>query len=418
MVKYKCNICGKEFNQKCHFLNHTEKRKKSCLTEKLDTDIPFQNVPKCSKTFQNVPSTSENIEKNIGIEIKSDDVEILNSYYDKKEYVNTTDDNNNNFLDENVKCQMNSIETEIICKYCFRIFSRMPNLNKHLKNNCKVKKQQEDEKEDIFKRLLLQENMLKQKDEQINKLISQNGVLINKINVLEEKVDKISKNNNSGKQIVLSKQENNDTKGSSMLNTTNISNSNISTSNTTNTNNGVIFNLVNYGKEDLNKIDTKHFINNIVKNNKASGVKIPEEILKLIHFNPDYPELNNIYISDINREKCMVWDDGMWKLTTDDKIPEVIDKVVKYSYDKQDELREKYSNNKPFIERLNVINKYTKLNDVQYVDLLKEDQELNDVDNNDEIKRCDDFQKKTYETFKTTMYNEGLKIKKNKKLLN
>jgi hypothetical protein len=33
--------------------------------------------------------------------------------------------------------------------------------------------------------------------------------------------------------------------------------------------------------------------------------------------------------------------------------------------------------------------------------------------NNNLIKRCEDFQKKTYNTFKTTLYNEGKKLKKN-----
>jgi hypothetical protein len=199
-------------------------------------------------------------------------------------------------------------------------------------------------------------------------------------------------------------------------NTTNMTNSNnttntTNTTNTSNTNNGIIVQLVNYGKEDLDKIDIKHFINNIVKNNKVCGVKIPEEILKLIHFNPAYPELNNIYISDINREKCMIYDDGMWKLSPDDKIPEVIDKVVSFSYGKENELREKYSNNKPLMDRLNTINKYTKFNDNEYLETLKEEQEQEQTDNKDEIKRCEDFQKKTYDTFKTTLYNEGQKIK-------
>ena len=197
--------------------------------------------------------------------------------------------------------------------------------------------------------------------------------------------------------------------------------------------------MVNYGKEDLDKIDIKYFINNIVKNNKVCGVKIPEEILKIIHFNTAYPELNNIYISDINREKCMIYDDGMWKLSPDDKIPEVIDKVVKFSYDKDNQIRIAYPNNKPLIDRLNTINKYTKFNDPEYLEELKEEQEISDNDNDNdrdgyrygyryryrdgngdnyvnndkkhEIKRCEDFKKKTYNVFKTTLYNEGVKIK-------
>ena len=110
----------------------------------------------------------------------------------------------------------------------------------------------------------------------------------------------------------------------------------------------------------------------------------------------------------------MIWDDGGWKLSTEDKIPEVIDKVVTFSYEKENELREKFPNNKPLIDRLNVINKYTQYSDNEYLEELKQEQQDEEIDNKDEIKRCANFQKKTYNTFKTTMYNEGLKIKKSK----
>ena len=108
----------------------------------------------------------------------------------------------------------------------------------------------------------------------------------------------------------------------------------------------------------------------------------------------------------------MIYDDGMWKLTHDDKIPEVIDKVVSFSYEKENELREKYPDNKPLSDRLDTINKYTKFNDQEYLEELK-DAQADEIANNTElIKRCEDFQKKTYNCFKTTMYNEGTKIKK------
>ena len=48
------------------------------------------------------------------------------------------------------------------------------------------------------------------------------------------------------------------------------------------------------------------------------------------------------------------------------------------------------------------------MNDNNYVEELKENKE----DNKDLIKRCENFQKKTYQTFKTTLYNEGKNIKK------
>jgi hypothetical protein len=65
-------------------------------------------------------------------------------------------------------------------------------------------------------------------------------------------------------------------------------------------NNNIV--IVNFGKEDLSVIDERQFIDKIVKKNNISGVKIPDEVLKIIHFNPQYPQLSNIYISNINRE--------------------------------------------------------------------------------------------------------------------
>ena len=185
--------------------------------------------------------------------------------------------------------------------------------------------------------------------------------------------------------------------------------------------------MFNFGKENLDIIDKKQYINRVIKNN-ITGVKIPEEILKLIHFNPQYPQLSNIYMSDINREKCMVYDDGIWKLSPNDKIPEVIDRVVEYSYNQDEILRDIFKNNKPVIERLNVINKYVKMNDNEYLELLKQQDHDHDQghdqyhdyahynipdnyqDNLEEIKKCENFQKKTYNTIKTTLYNEGKKL--------
>jgi hypothetical protein len=393
MVEYSCNECGKNFgNKKSHYINHKNK-KYPCINKHV-------NVPNCSQIENFAPKSSHFLLDFTNVDTDIDFTDCDNNISNDIQK-NIPNDIFDNLSNSNVK--------KIICKYCNVIFTRNSNLNKHLKYNCKVKKRQDEEKENIFKKLLEQENTIKNKDEQIK-------TLIGKINVLEEKVEKITKitslNNNTNCSKI----------NKSRINK-NIINNNITNNsqNQTQTNNGIIFNLVNYGKEDLDKIDIKYFINNIVKNNKVSGVKIPEEILKIIHFNPAYPELNNIYISDINREKCMIYDDGMWKLSPDDKIPEVIDKVVKFSYNKDNQIRTLCPNNKPLIDRLNTINKYTKFNDTEYLEELKEEFILDsDNDNNstkkNKIKRCEEFQKKTYNVFKTTMYNEGLKIKKNKNL--
>jgi hypothetical protein len=316
----------------------------------------------------------------IDLELPKNNKSILNPY---KSIINP---NTNSITFKTINADENINEKNIPeCQYCKKIFYHNANLNKHIRNNCKIKKQQDDKKEIIFKELLEKDKIIKEQQEKFNILYEQNLKLLKKIN----KITKVQNKSTVGK-------------------TTNINN-NCNNTNSNNTN--YVIQLVNFGNEDLKKIDNKDFFEKIVKNNRIQGVKIPEEILKLIHFNPKHPELNNIYISDINREKCMIFQDNMWKLSIDDKIPEVINKIVKYSYDKQDELKTEYKDNKSVINRLDVIDKYTKMNDEEYLQNLKDDQEENVAPCTNEIKRCEDFQKKTQETIKISLYNNGKKIK-------
>jgi hypothetical protein len=85
-----------------------------------------------------------------------------------------------------------------------------------------------------------------------------------------------------------------------------------------------------------------------------------------------------------------------------------MDKVCLFSTEQINDLKEKYPNNKPLQERLNTIEKYNNLIDMDYLEDLKD----NEIIDKNIIKRCEDFQKHTYGTIKKTLYNEGKKIKK------
>lgn len=393
-MEYICPNCNKDYCQKSNLDRHLNKKKPCVRTNNilnLAHDSTQNTLKNTSKTLKNTFNVLENSKNN-----KLNDLEVKNN-----DFKETNEDN------------------EIKCGYCQAYFSRKTSLKRHLDNYCKAKKQQDDEREEIFQQLLLKDsiikekdqqinNIIKHKDEQINKILEQNHQLICQIEKLAKLGIKSSSHINSGpktKSVQQAETINNNISNNNISNNNSTNTSN--TSNTSNTNNIVLF---NFGKEDLGIIDTKQYINRVIKNN-ITGVKIPEEILKLIHFNPAYPQLSNIYISDINREKCMVYEDNQWKLSPVDKIPEVIDRVVEYSYNRDEELREIFKNNKPVLERLNVINKYVKMNDTGYLELLKEAIEEEQFDNSGDIKRCAEFNKKTYDTFKTTMYNEGKNIK-------
>jgi hypothetical protein len=125
MVIYTCEKCFKEFNRKCNYLEHLNK-KKPC-EQNITNSQKFPDIQKNSEIFLNLQKNSEIFEKNL----------------------------NNN----------------IFCNFCNKTFSTIFNLNKHYKFNCKIKKIKEEEeekdKENIFKLLLA-------KDEEIKKINEEN----------------------------------------------------------------------------------------------------------------------------------------------------------------------------------------------------------------------------------------------------
>ena len=396
MVYYPCPKCNAIFNKKSNFINHT-KRRYDC-GQKVNKDDNLYEFAEISTNLQELAEISTNLQELAEISTNSNITETYSI-----NFTETTDLTNIN-------------ETLFCCSYCDKKLSSKYILMRHMKDYCKVKKANDEEKENTFKILLERD---KQKEIEINELKKQNKIFEEKNKLFEEqnkilmdKIDKLINMKLSSKTSKSSKTINNNQKI-----TNNITNSN-NTSNTSNTQNinnmQNNFVMVNFGKEDLKMIDEREFIDRVVKQNKISGVKIPDEVLKIIHFNPKYPQLSNIYISDINREKCMVYEDGEWKLSNIDNIPQVMDKICLFSKDQIEILREKHPNNKALNDRLNTIEKYNNKIDEDYIQDLREDDNYNGV--KIAIKDAEDFQKYAYNTIKKTLYNEGKKLKKTIKL--
>ena len=374
MVKRICPKCKAVFDRKSNYEFH--------INRKFDCTQNTDNQSEENEVFQNFPNLSKTFPKFSKIFQENPDENLLNNG-DEKNYIET----------KNEKSDFN-------CCYCLRIYSSKGNLVKHLKV-CKVKKDNDEQKENIFK-LLLEKDKHHQEEikihkEEVDELKKQNKLLM-------DKIDKLIKTNSNSKQSKTTNSNNNQQITNTNTNSNN-SNNTINNNQTNNTQNNNIV-MVNFGKEDLSIIDEKQFIDRIVKRPTVSGVKIPDEVLKIIHFNPQYPQLSNIYISDINREKCMVYEDGEWKLSNVDNIPQIMDKVCVFSACQISNLRTKHPNNKPLEDRLNTIEKYNNFIDGDYVD------DLRDEGRQVEITHCEEFQKHTYNTLKKTMYNEGKKLKK------
>jgi len=218
---YKCKICEKEFNKKCHYENH------------LNRINPCMKKPK--KIQEITPNYTELTPKK---------QEITPKMVHK-------------------------------CNYCLKIYCRSNVLKKHLLI-CKVKKQDIEEKESILNKLL---STIDQQKEQINQLIKTNENLINQMKVCKTQNNKNIKHQNNG-----------------TINNT--------------------INIIQFGKEDLSKIDNKEFFEALTQ----MGYKIPAKMVENIHINDKYPEYKNIYISDINRGKAMAHDGKKWNLERYEKI--------------------------------------------------------------------------------------------------
>ena len=407
MVKRICPKCHAIFNRKFCYDRHINKKFICCLNkgenesindEKNDEIFFCRNL----QEFAGICRNEKIVQKNEKIVQKNNELFIEKSNFPDLICIN------NNSINSTDLSEINSYsndlhDTNYCCFYCKKNFSSKYTLSRHINENCKIKKENEEEKENIFKLLLEKDKQHKEEitelkkynKEEISELKKQNKLLMDRIDKLInlKECSKSSKITNNNQAILNNNQ-------SIIHNNQSITNNNLQNN----------FIMVNFGKEDLSIIDERLFIDRIIKKTMISGVKIPDEVLKIIHFNPMYPQLSNIYISDINREKCMVYEEEEWKLSNIDNIPQIMDKICLFSNDQINILKTKYPNNKALHDRLKVIEKYNNMIDNDYIEDLKDDENNN---NKVLIKRCEDFQKNTYNTLKKTLYNEGKKLKKN-----
>jgi hypothetical protein len=257
------------------------------------------------------------------------------------------------------------------CSFCKDQFTRSDHLKRHL-DRCKIRKEECKEKDEIFK-----------------KLLEQNNILMSTIDIQKDQINQLIKaNDNLVQQIKLTKSQTQNNK------------------NIKNQNNGTInnINIIQFGKEDLSAIDNKPFFEAL----NAMGYNIPVKMVEGIHVNDLHPEFKNIYISDINREKAMVHNGSSWIL---DKFDNVSDQILDKSINFLEERFEKLKNeNKLPKNKKDIIERRLKI-----LDKIKE------FDTDDEDDTCKKINKKekdrrkilrtsSKEGIKLTLYNKRNKI--------
>lgn len=232
MVQYSCNRCGKSYNNKYDYYRHINRK------------IPCANDHESDKT--------------------------------------STDDQSEESLDE-----LNDNQ----CGYCNKLFTRKDSLSKHLsQNRCRVKTQDDNQKEDLLNRLLGELHDVK------DQMVKQ-----------DEEIQKLRTTQNSALQI------------------TNQQNANKLENNITNqTMNNYNFKLLAFGKEDLT-----HVTDEVYKKILNKGFKSVPNLVEFVHFNKNKPENNNVYISNMRDKYVLVYDGTNWQLhekanvlqqLTDDKV--------------------------------------------------------------------------------------------------
>ena len=296
MVLYKCLTCLKEFDRKSSFITHTENKKKPCKT------IKIEQYSKNVEIIQNYP--------------------ILSKDYPKL----------SNFIQEEI---LNDNPNK--CNFCFKNFSNIYNLKKHQNSRCKVKKLDNEKKDEIFNKLL-------ENEEKMNKILNNYEELQKDNNKLKQHIkDLENKYNNDIKKIV-NKNTNN--------NTINNTNNNI-------TNNLIIPNdkLVNFGKEDLTKIEYEDIIKSCT-GPSVTGYHVIIELIKLIHFNDKFPENQNVYMTDRNREKYMYYK-NKWLLGDNNIFKEIMTQPQELIGNYEDEIEEDIENKKVTAKKINdILDKY------------------------------------------------------------
>lgn len=350
MVIHTCPTCQKQFNKKSTYVDHIENKKKPCQPNNIKI---FQNIPNCP---ENIPNYSKN----------------------------NKNDTNDDKLD-NKLIKSNKVDNKnITCKMCLKNFSTNYNLNKHLKQSCKVIKLENKKKENIYNNLVeneeykLKVDLIQKENEEYKKkvdlLLKQNEELNNKI------ADILKKN------------------------TQNITNN---TQNIVQNINITPVKLNPFGKENLKSIKNDDFIK-IITDTSNTGRFCLNRLIDIIHFNNKMPENQNIYMPDYNRKKFMFYNGDDWQLTQDEEnvIFQVMEHVRSlFNINNNEELEERLENDKKFNTKFYATFK-------KYYDWVFD--ETDDIYlNKQELEKKNNFKAMMSREVINKLYNNRDKVKKN-----
>ena len=323
-----CQNCNKEFNRKSNYVYHVENKKRPCNV--LENKNNCQNIKNESELAKNEPKIAiqepKIAKKKIEKIVHQTKLEVNTSILDIENKINPYD-----IIMNNVKKDLdNNIKPKHICSYCNNSFNYKSSLIKHMKARCKSKKYY-DELEILKEKL----KTLSTENEQLKKEMT------------ELKHTGIVNNNTT----------NNTTNNINNTLNKNLNKINNGVINNNNNNNTINVQLVQFGNENIDHIDTKEALDVYLK---STGGNIVSNILKLINLNEKYPENHNICISDLSRELVKIFDGKKFIIKKFKNVKgDILGKVIKNTY----RIVDKIENDK-FIKKTPDIKSKMKINNV------------------------------------------------------
>jgi len=351
MSNFQCSICQRNFIKKSHLVNHLNKKNKCQPIISEITTVLAENTLKIPEIAQQIPISAQQIPQFISPQLliidpnQVQNTQLLNlnipqniipyslnfipnmAQNNQLLHSNIYQNNNTQVLNHDQNIGLNTqniasitssntisdtqvlLDDNITCNFCNKTFARKNALYRHVNNSCKIVKQQNKNKQEIFDKLMLLETKNKQLEEEIKNKDIQLEV---KDKQCEENINKLKDEIKTIQSITVNNNSNN-------------TNSNNTTNNTIN------INVVPHGEEDLSK-----YSNLLLVLAAKRGINAVLELTDRIHFNPQLPEFQNVYIPDIKNKHAMVFDKE-WELkNTDDVISNIYDTKCDFIRDNKD----------------------------------------------------------------------------------
>jgi hypothetical protein len=166
-----------------------------------------------------------------------------------------------------------------------------------------------------------------------NKIVDNTNIIKNDDNYINE-LDKL-KIENEKLKLEIERLSNENKNNINIVNTTNTTN-NVNV--TINNNNINIIQIVNHGEENYNNINMNEIIEKL---DNPPILERVSSIIYYIHCNDEFPEYQNIYVSDLSRGKMKMYKNGEWQnMETKPAVDALYNKIIEY-YDDSNEDKKK-----------------------------------------------------------------------------